>query len=189
MRQSTNFCTRLAGQLLFDVQPGLFRVLSGPLVDKHLFTDLLGLLRVFNEVDLQLGPEKVGHGLLDKFVVDSFLGLVFVAGLGREVIGDQYQGVLDVVKGDLALTLGIFVLPLQPAVDSGDKGGAHRLVRGAAVLQPGGVVVMLDDLDPVGKTEGHGQLHLVLRLVGPVPAFSLRLPEHRLGQCILPHQL
>ena len=48
---------------------------------------------------------------------------------------------------------------------------------------------MLDDRHLVGEAEGHGQLHLVLRLVRPVPALPLGLPEHRLGEGVLPGQL
>ena len=50
-------------------------------------------------------------------------------------------------------------------------------------------MVVLDDLDPVGEAEGYRQLHLVLRLVRPVPALTLSLPEHRGGQGVLPGQL
>ena len=50
-------------------------------------------------------------------------------------------------------------------------------------------MVVLDDLDPVGEAEGHGELHLVVGLVGPVPALPLGLPEHRLGEAVLPGQL
>ena len=39
----------------------------------------------------------------------------------------------------------------QVLVHGGDEGGLCRLLRGAAVLQPGGVVVVLDDVDLVGK--------------------------------------
>ena len=56
------------------------------------------------------------------------------------------------------------------------------------MLQPGGVVVVLDNLHRVGEAEGDGQLHLVLRLVLPVPALPLGLPKHRLGQGIFPSQ-
>ena len=64
---------------------------------------------VLDEVDLQLGAEEVGHGLLDELVVDGLLGLVLIGGLGGEVVGHQHQGVLDVVEGDLGLVL--LVLP------------------------------------------------------------------------------
>ena len=61
--------------------------------------------------------------------------------------------------------------------------------KAAAVLQPGGVVIVLDDVDLVGEAAGGGQLHLVLVLVRPVPALPLALPEHRCRQGVLPCQL
>ncbi|CAN4028288.1 transcription antitermination factor NusB, partial [Dysosmobacter welbionis] len=81
--------------------------------------------------------------------------------------------------------------PLVPQVlvDGGDKGGLGRLLRRAAVLQPGGVVVVLDDVHLIGKAAGHAELHLVLRLVRPVPALLLRLPEHRRRQAPLSRKL
>ena len=50
-------------------------------------------------------------------------------------------------------------------------------------------MVVLDDLHRVGEAEGHRQLHLVLGLVRPVAAPALGLPEHGLGEGILPGQL
>ena len=50
-------------------------------------------------------------------------------------------------------------------------------------------MVVLDDLHLVGKAAGGGELHLVLRLVRPVPAPLFRLPEHRGGQGALSGQL
>ena len=179
----------IARELLLDVQPGLLGALPGALVDEDLLGDLLGVEGVFDEVDLQLALQKLRHGLLDEFVVDGLLGLVLVGGLGGEVVGDKDQAVLDVVPGELALALLVLALGLQVAVDGGDEGGAHRLLRGAAVLQPGGVVVVLDDLHPVREAEGDRQLHLVVGLVGPVPALPLGLPEHRLGEAVLPGEL
>ena len=133
--------------------------------------------------------EEVGHGLLDELVVDGLLGLVLIGGLGGEVVGHQHQGVLDVVEGDLGLVLLVLPLLLQIGVDGGDEGGLHGLLRGAPVLQPGGVVVVLDDGHLIGEAEGDRQLHLVLRLVRPVPSLPLSLPEHRLGEGLLPGQL
>ena len=48
---------------------------------------------------------------------------------------------------------------------------------------------MRDDGHLIGEAEGDRQLHLVLRLVRPVPALPLGLPEHRLGEGLLPGQL
>ena len=50
-------------------------------------------------------------------------------------------------------------------------------------------MVVLHHRHPVGEAEGDGQLHLVLRLIRPVPALPLRLPEHRLGEGLFPRQL
>ena len=50
-------------------------------------------------------------------------------------------------------------------------------------------MVILDDIHRVGKTEGDRQLYLIFRLVLPVPALALGLPEHRLGQGLFPRQL
>jgi hypothetical protein len=44
------------------------------------------------------------------------------------------------------------------------------------VLQPGGVVVIFDDVDLVGKAEGRRYLHLVLRLVLSVAVPGARTP-------------
>ena len=73
VRQSTNFCTRLDRSMepvsfFLMIQAGLLRVLTGPLVDEHLFGDLLAVLgRVLDEIDLQAAPaRKSGHGLLDE---------------------------------------------------------------------------------------------------------------------------
>ena len=48
---------------------------------------------------------------------------------------------------------------------------------------------MLNDLHPVGKAAGGRELHLVLRLVRPIPAPLFRLPEYRGRQGSLPGQL
>ena len=88
----------------------------------------------YDEVDLQLGAEELRHGLLDELVVDGVFGLVFIAGLGGEVVGDQHQAVLDVLPGDLALALLILPLVPQVLVDGADEGGLRGLLRAAAVL-------------------------------------------------------
>ena len=48
---------------------------------------------------------------------------------------------------------------------------------------------MLDDVHLVGKADGTAELHLVFRLVRPVPAPLFRLPEHRSGEAALSGQL
>ena len=144
---------------------------------------------VLDEVDLQIRPQELRHGLLHELVGNGFFRLVFVAGLGRKVVGHKNQAVLDVLPCDLALVLLIFVLIPQILVHCGDKGALRGLFRRAAVFQPGGVVVMLNDLHLVGKAAGGRELHLVFRLVRPVPAPLFRLPEHRRRQGALSGQL
>ena len=124
-----------AGELFLDAQPGLLRLLPAALVQKHLPGDFLRVEVVFNQVNLQVGPEELRHGLLDKLIGNGLFRLVFVTGLGGEVAGDQNQTVLHVRPGDLALVL--LVLPLLPEVlvHGGDKGGAAGLLRASPVLQ------------------------------------------------------
>ena len=50
-------------------------------------------------------------------------------------------------------------------------------------------MIVLDDGHFIGEAEGDGQLHLVLRLIRPVPAPPLGLPKYRLGEGILSGQL
>ena len=118
MRQSTNFCTRFARSIwvesvLFDALAGLFGVLAALLVHQHLLADLLGLLRLFKEVDLQVMLEEISHGLRDELVRDGFLGLVLVAGTGGEAGRDVNQAVLHILEADGALALLIEVLVLR----------------------------------------------------------------------------
>ena len=101
-----------AGELLLDVEAGLLGVLPGPLVDQYLVGDLLGVDGVLDEIDAQLFFQEVGHGLLDKFVVDGLLGLVLIGGLGGEIVGDQDQRILNILEGDLALVLIVLALLL-----------------------------------------------------------------------------
>ena len=171
-----------AGELLLDVQTGLLRLFPAALVEQDLLADLLGVKGIFDKVDLQVAAEEFRHGLLDKLVGDGLFGLVFVAGLGGKVVAHQDQAVLHVGPGDLALAFLVLALVPKVFVDGGDKGGLGGLFRAAAVLQPAGVVVVLDDVHPVGKAHGHAELDLVLRLVRPVPALLLRLPEHGGGK-------
>ena len=165
-----------AGELLLHVQAGLLRLLPAALVQQHLFADLLRVKGVFNKVDLQVAAEELRHGLLDEFVGDGLFRLVFIAGQRGKRTGHHHQTILHIVPVDFALALLILPLVPQVLVDGGDKGGLGRLLRRAAVLQPGGVVVVLDDVHLIGKAAGHTELHRVFRLVRPVPALLLRLP-------------
>ncbi len=67
-------CRRTA---FFDIQPRFFGLLTAPLVDQDLVGGAVGLGLVFDEVDLQLAPEKVRHRLLDELVGDGLFRLVF----------------------------------------------------------------------------------------------------------------
>ncbi|CDC68065.1 uncharacterized protein BN503_01068 [Oscillibacter sp. CAG:155] len=171
-----------AGELFLDVQTGLLRLLPAALVEQHLLADLLRVEVIFDEIDLQIAAEKLRHGLLDELVGDGLFGLVFITGLGGEVVAHQHQAILHIGPGDLALVFLVLALVPEVFVDGRDKGGLGGLLRAAAVLQPAGVVIVFDDVHPVGKAQGHAELDLVLRLVRPVPALLLRLPEHGGGE-------
>ena len=111
----------LGGERLFDALAGLFGVLAALLVHQHLLADLLGLLRLFKEVDLQVMLEEISHSLRDELVRDGLLGLVLVAGTGGEAGRDVDQAVLHILEADGALALLIEVLVLQVFVDLVDK--------------------------------------------------------------------
>ena len=125
-----------AGEFFLDVQPGLLGLFPAALVQQHLLGDLLRVKMVLNKVDLQIGPQKLRHGLLHELVGDGLFGLVLIGGLGGEVAADQDEAVLHVGPGDLALVF--LILPLFPEilVNGGHKGGFRGLFRAAAVLQP-----------------------------------------------------
>ena len=133
----------------------LFRsTFPAALVHQHLLGDLLRIEVVLDEVNLQIRPQELRHGLLHELVGDGFFRLVLVAGLGREVVGDEDQAVLNILPCDLAFVFLIFVLIPQVLIYCGDKSVFCCLFRRAAMLQPGGVVVVLDDLHLVGKEIG-----------------------------------
>ena len=67
---------KAAGQLLFDVQAGLFGRFAAPLVDEDLIGDAVSLLLVFDEVDVQPLAEELCHGVLHKFIGDGLFRLV-----------------------------------------------------------------------------------------------------------------
>ena len=157
-------------------------MLPALLVHQHLLADLLGLVRLFQEVDFQVVLEEVGHGLGDELVGDGLFGLVLVAGAGGKAGRHIHQAVLDVLEADRALPFLVHPLVLQVFVDLVDKGGADGVLGAAAVLQPGGVVVELQQLDLVGKAEGRAHPHLVVGLVLPVAAGGLRLAGEHRGQ-------
>ena len=174
---------------LFDALARLFGVLTALLVDQHLLADLLGLVGLFEEVDLQIVLEEVGHGLRDELVGDGLLGLVLVAGAGGEAGRDVDQTVLHILKADGALALLIEVLVLEILVDLVDKGRADGVLRAAAVLEPGRVVVILQHLHLVGEAERRAHLHLIFGLVVPVAAGGLALAAEHRGQAVFARRL
>ncbi len=100
----------IAGELFLDIQPLLLRTFPAALVHQHLLGDLLRIEVVLDEVNLQIRPQELRHGLLHELVGDGFFRLVLVAGLGREVVGDEDQAVLNILPCDLAFVFLIFVL-------------------------------------------------------------------------------
>ena len=134
-------------ELFFDVKPRFFGCFTAPLVNQELLGDLIGLRLVFDEINLQLTAEKFRHGLLDEFVRDGFLRLVFIRGLRGKAIGDENQAVLNIDETDFAFVFLIFVRFFQKCVDLGDKSAFRRLFGCAAMLQPGGIMIVLDKID------------------------------------------
>lgn len=63
------------------------------------------------------------------------------------------------------------------------------MLRAAAVLQPGRVVVIFQHLHLIGEAERRAHAHLVIRLVLAVSAHSLTLAAEHRGQGILPCHL
>ena len=159
------------------------------LVDQDLLADLLGFLRLFEEVDFQIVLQEIRHRLRDEFVGDGLLGLVLVAGAGGEAGRDIDQAVLHILKADGALALLIKILVLQVLVDLVDEGRAHRVFGAAAVLQPGGVVVVFQQLHLIGEAEGRAHLYLIFRLVLAVAAGGLALAAEHRGQGVLARRL
>ena len=176
-------------QVLLDGLAGALGLFPGALVDQDLVNDPLRFHAVFRKVDFQLFLKEGRHGLLNEPVGDGLFCLVLIGGLGGEAVGHQDQAVGDVLEHDFGLIALVLALFLDLVVHSRDKGGPGRFVRGAAVLQPGGVVVIFNPVDLRGEAEGGGQLHLVLLLVRPVPAPALGLDEHGGGQGRLPGDL
>ena len=170
----------------FDALARFFRVLAALLVHQHLLADLLGLLRLFQKIHFQIMLEEVGHSLRDKFIGDGLFGLILVAGTGGKAGGYIHQTVLHVLKADGALALFVQVLFLQVLVDLVDKGGAHCVLRAAAVLQPRRVVVVFQQLYLIRETKSRTHAHLVVRLILAVPAHSLALAAEHRGQGVLP---
>ena len=160
-------------------------MLTALLVHQHLLADLLGLLRLFKEVDLQIMLEEISHSLRDELVRDGLLGLVLVAGAGGEAGRDVDQAVLHILEADGALALLIEVLVLQVFVDLVDKSRADGVLGAAAVFQPGGVVIVFQQLHLIGEAEGSAHPHLIIRLILTVTAGGLAFAAEHRGQGIL----
>ena len=78
---------------------------------------------------------------------------------------------------------------LKVAVDLVDEGRAHRVFRAAAVFQPRGVVVILQQLYLIREAKSCAHLDLVFRLVVPVAAGGLALTAEHRGQAVLARSL
>ncbi len=150
---------------------------------------LLDGLGIFQQEDLELFPQEVGHTLLDEAVIDRFFRLVFIGGLGGEVVGNENQGLLNIHPSDFRFVLGIFPILPQPAIQRREKGGTHRLFGCPAMLQPGGVVVMLDEMESTAEAERTGELDFIIGLVRPIPTDPLALPKLNGGVGLLSDQL
>ena len=144
---------------------------------------------MLDEVHLQLGAEELRHRLLDEAVRDGLLGLVLIGGLGREAVRHQHEAVRHVLKADLALVFLILADLLDVAVHGAYEGALCGLLRRAAVLEEGAVVVILDGVDLVREAERRRELDLVLRLVRAVTALALGLDEAGRGERLLPRYL
>ena len=87
--------------------------------------------------------QELRHGLLDEFVGNGLLRLVFIGCLRGEGGYDEDLTILHILKAYFAIALEIFPVLLEVSVDLRDKGTARGLFRRAAVLQEAGVVVIL----------------------------------------------
>ena len=74
----------------------------------------------------------------------------------------QHKAVLYVLKTDFALVLEIATVLLEIGVDLCHKRRPHRLFRRTAVLEEAGVVVILEQVDFVGKAQRDVKLDLCL---------------------------
>ena len=179
----------LLGHRLFDGDTRFFGVLAALLIDEHLLAGLFGLVGVLDEVDLKLMLQELGHGLGHKLVRDGLFRLVLVARAGGEAGRDKHKAVLHVGKGDRTLVLFVQTLVFQPGVDLADECRAHGAVRAAAVLEPAGVVVILQTLHGVGERERDVHLDLIVGLVGAVTARGGTGAEMHGRQGLVPYQL
>ena len=101
-----------AGQLLFQIQSGFFRILTAPLVNQYLIGNLLRLNGIFQKVNLQIMPQHFHHCLLNALVGNGFLGLVFIGGSVREGGNHNNQAVLYVAISDFAFVFSVAIILL-----------------------------------------------------------------------------
>ena len=114
--------------------------------------------------------------------------LIFVGRHRRKAVDDQRQTVGNVIEGDLAFVFGVEIVGLQMLVDGVEERQPNRLVRGAAVLQKTGVVVVFQQADCVGKAERDVRFEFVFGLVLTVAPLCLHVPGNRQGQAVLADQ-
>ena len=175
-------------KILLDAHARLFRLLAAALVDEHLIGDPVGLRLVLYKINLQLFLEEIRHRLADEAVGDGFFRLVFVGRARGEAVRHKDQAVGNVRECDLALIFLILVRFFDVSVDRVDERGLGRGVRRAAVLEPRGVVVILDGVRPVGEAERRRHAYLVFGLILAVLALSLGLDEIGLRERPLPRK-
>ncbi len=167
----------------------LFSTFATALIDQNLLQDAVSLGLVLDEPDLQATAQQIRQEFLDILVIDRLLGLVFIAGLGGERIGDQDQGILDIGKGDFGFIILVLVLQLGLAVEFIDQGITHGFVRRAAIFQPARVMVILDQVDLIIEAQSHSSLDLVFRLVGAIAALAAAFKKKRARDALLLVQL
>ena len=99
------------------------------------------------------------------------------------------RAVLHILKTDARSRPFCRVLILQILVDLVDEGRADGVLRAAAMLQPGRVVVVFQQLHLVGEAERRAHLYLIVRLVFAVTASSFALAAEHRGQAVLARRL
>ena len=172
-----------SGELFCHVQTGALCALPTALIHQNLLCNFICLVRIFHEIDFQLVLEELRHCLVDKFIGDRLFGLVLVARLSGEAGGNQNQASLDISECDFRLVFQILSILSQVAVDLRHKRLLNRLFRRTAVLQPAGVMVVLNLLNAVGKCQRNIQLDFVHRLVTAILSLTLAAPVLDGSQC------
>ena len=171
-------------QVGLDALTRLLGVLARALVDEHLLHDLVGGVFVLDQVGREALLKEGGHGLLDKAVIDGLLGLVFVGRLSGEAVGHQHQAVLDVLPFNAALVFVVFALLLNVGIDGAGQSAAGCLFGRAAVLEPGGVVVVLLHREGAREAHARGDLYVVVGQVLAVATATVSLDKEGLGEIV-----